>query len=701
MSSTKNLNENLEVMNCKQSNKEIDPIRDGLLSVRALNCCRRLGINSINELEEYVKFNDLYNIRNCGQKTVLELNDASVRYAHYNMVPENKTSLEVLNKKNDCIPITSCDDKSSETLFVIPSHIRVQVVNIFDSCVLVSNDDIKDCFLHKYHDVNRFLSICFSEIASFFKFVDKLSVDNILSSWDLGLDILHKIKLCISVNFRNRKYNQTINYFRNRINILIKNIELHYRDNKISLLFSRLDPDAVELVKSEYNRLKSEISRSARYILAMNNIDYKNIIKICEYTIPNLLQFSSCVVITAMEIRKTFSSYEQYIYNCIYLKPEQIKQLLLLKYFPFLDEVLALEITKFYEKNGYYPFFRLLYLYFQTSDYRNDTICNKAKGITYPIMSYADISYEFGIGKERVRQIVSRYKIRRFPIEITQNYNQNNYPFLAEDYNSIQNIYDLINESEFNSIDTQFTCDSLIGILSFCKEVSIVEYNNQKIVVNSQILSSFDLKSALADIFKTISAKTTEDVLLPMNIFINKYTLDSSIDASRITSILTFFLTDILGVELDYNNNLVLKQNSIDIESELVKILEKNGQPMSFDDLVYKLDSLYSTRDKFTKGYIRTIIINSNLIASIGKTSTYSLYKWNVCNLTIRELIHQILSDSDSPLSLDEIVSILKIKGRNTNKKNISTSIKSADKYNFIRLGSGLYGLSTKQYSDS
>ena len=85
MSSTKNLNENLEVMNCKQSNKEIDPIRDGLLSVRALNCCRRLGINSINELVEYVKFNDLYNIRNCGQKTVLELNDASVRYAHYNM----------------------------------------------------------------------------------------------------------------------------------------------------------------------------------------------------------------------------------------------------------------------------------------------------------------------------------------------------------------------------------------------------------------------------------------------------------------------------------------------------------------------------------------------------------------------------------------------------------------------------------------
>ena len=695
MSSTKNLNENLEVMNCKKSNKKIDPIRDGLLSGRALNCCRNMGINSINELAEYVQFNSLNQIPNCGHKTILELNDALVKYAHYYVVSGKKTSLEVLNKKNDCILITSCDDKSCEIRIVIPSDIRVQAVNIFDSCVRASNDDIYDCFIHKYKNLNKLLSYCFGDITSFFKFEDKFSVDNILSSWDLSLDILHKIELYISDNFTNRKCNQTIKYFCYSINLLIKDIKLHYCDNKISLLFSRLDPAAVELVQSEYNRLKSEISTSARYILAMNNIDYKNIIKFCEYTIPNLLQFSSCVAMTAMEIREAFSSYQ------LYLKPEQIKLSLLLKDFPFLDEVLAAEITKFYEKNGYYPFFRLLYLYFQKSDYRNDTICNKAKGITYPIMSYADISYEFGIGKERVRQIVSLYKKRRFPIEITQNFNQNNYPFLAEDYNSIQNIYDLINKSEFNSIDTQFTCDSLIGILSFCKEVSIVEYNNQEIVVNSQILSSFDLKSALADISKTISAKTTEDVLLPINIFINKYTLDSSIDASRITSILTFFLTDILGVELDYNNNLVLKQNSIDIESELVKILEENGQPMSFDDLMFKLNSLYSTKYKFTKGNTKRIIVNSNRISSIGKTSTYSLYKWNVCNLTIRELIHQILSDSDSPLSLDEIVSILKIKGRNTNKKNISTSIKSADKYNFIRLGRGLYGLSTKQYSDS
>lgn len=701
MSSIKNLNENLEVMNCKKSNKEIDPIRDGLLSVRALNCCRYVGINSINELAEYAKSNDLYKIRNCGYKTRFELYNVLSKYTHYYMLPEIKTSLDVLNKINDYIPIISCDDKSSETIIVIPSDIRVQAVNIFDSCVLVSNEDIKDCFLHKYQDVNKLLSYCFSDITSFFKFEDKFSVDIILSSWDLSLDILHRIELYISDSFTHRKCNQTIKYFCYSINLLIKDIKLHYCDNKISLLFSRLDPAAVEPVQSEYNRIKRNITTRAENVLAENNIDYKNIIKFCEYTIPNIQQSKLYWAMKAMEISEAFSSYQQYICNLTDLKPEQIKISLLLKDFSFLDEVLAPEIIKFYEKKGYYPFFRLLYLYFQISDYRKNIIFNKAKGITYPLTSFTDISYEFGIAKERVRQIVSAFKKIIFPTKITQNFNQNNYSFLAKDYISIQDIYYLVNESEFNSIDTHFSYDSLIAILSFCNEVSIVEYNNQKIVVNSQILSSFDLKSALADISKTISAKTTEDVLLPINIFINKYTLDSSIDASRITSILTFFLTDILGVELDYNNNLVLKQNSIDIESELVKILEENGQPMSFDDLMFKLNSLFSTKYKFTKGNTKRIIVNSNRISSIGKTSTYSLYKWNVCNLTIRGLIHQILSDSDSPLSLDEIVSILKIKGRNTNKKNIRNSIRSAGKYNFIRLENGLYGLSTKQYSDS
>lgn len=39
------------------------------------------------------------------------------------------------------------------------------------------------------------------------------------------------------------------------------------------------------------------------------------------------------------------------------------------------------------------------------------------------------------------------------------------------------------------------------------------------------------------------------------------------------------------------------------------------------------------------------------------------LKKWNISQLTIRGLIHQILEECDTPLSIDHIIEFLAIKG--------------------------------------
>lgn len=64
----------------KSSQKFIDPIKEGMLSVRALNCCKSIGVENLFQLLEYAKSNDLYHIRNCGPKTILELQDVINRY---------------------------------------------------------------------------------------------------------------------------------------------------------------------------------------------------------------------------------------------------------------------------------------------------------------------------------------------------------------------------------------------------------------------------------------------------------------------------------------------------------------------------------------------------------------------------------------------------------------------------------------------
>lgn len=46
----------------KSSQKFIDPIKEGMLSVRARNCCKCIGVENLFQLLEYAKSNDLYHI---------------------------------------------------------------------------------------------------------------------------------------------------------------------------------------------------------------------------------------------------------------------------------------------------------------------------------------------------------------------------------------------------------------------------------------------------------------------------------------------------------------------------------------------------------------------------------------------------------------------------------------------------------------
>ena len=103
----------------------------------------------------------------------------------------------------------------------------------------------------------------------------------------------------------------------------------------------------------------------------------------------------------------------------------------------------------------------------------------------------------------------------------------------------------------------------------------------------------------------------------------------------------------------------------------------------------------------YAPGTLRSFLFNSDRITAIGKTSTYTLKKWNINHLTIRGLIHQILEESDTPLSLDDIVDFLAIKGRNTNRNSVNSNILLDDKYHFVKFEGGLIGIESKKYATS
>ena len=310
-----------------------------------------------------------------------------------------------------------------------------------------------------------------------------------------------------------------------------------------------------------------------------------------------------------------------------------------------------------------------------------------------------EIAHEFGLSRERIRQIISHYLPSSELYNIITLLDNQFYPFLNRDFIDPSEVYPVISNVEFAHPD-EFSEDAFIGILLLSERFKPLIYGGKTLILNTEIFNSFDFEPAIKDIANMVLSKTVENVALPISIFISNYILSNSFDSQKIEHILSYIANRVLGVEIDRNNNILLKQNAIDVEDVFYKILDSNGTPLSFDELCARLFDLYPTVS-YAPGTLRSFLSNSDRISAIGKTSTFTLKKWNVSHLTIRGLIHQILEECDIPLSLGEIVEFLAIKGRRTSKNSVNSNILLDEKYDFVKYEGGLIGIKSKNYGTS
>lgn len=153
----------------KSSQKFIDPIKERMLSVRALNCCKSIGVENLFQLLEYAKSNDLYHIRNCGPKTILELQDA-------------------INRYGSNVQINS--DNQDETL---SNYLPSSVESIFDDCVLNCEEDVQEHFLNVFPNAETLYTQCFLDYSSiFFALPNTVSIEQYSSAGSWGMTFLTK-----------------------------------------------------------------------------------------------------------------------------------------------------------------------------------------------------------------------------------------------------------------------------------------------------------------------------------------------------------------------------------------------------------------------------------------------------------------------------------------------------------------------------
>lgn len=654
----------------KSSQKFIDPIKEGILSVRALNCCKSIGVENLLQLLEYAKSNDLFHIRNCGPKTILELQNAINRYGSNVLI--------------------SSDNQNEALLNYLPSSAE----SIFDDCVLNCENDVQEHFLNKFPNAETLYTQCFLDYSSvFFVLPNTVSIKTVFNCWQLGYDILNKTLQIITPNFISKARS-----FESNLSNCLDLIKKHFYHAKIEFILSRLSVSLIEVLNNEFERIKGLLSTRAQNVLEREGITAKAIIQFCNRLV-DYRNIRYCGKQTASEIIVAYSSFYEFLIQLANSSPERCNEIIIQTRYQFLEDKDTKDIIHFYEECGYLPFFKLVYLYFIKSNDRQDVIYDGANGITKSQQALTDIASEFGLSRERIRQIVSHYLPSPELNAIMTLLDKQFYPFLNMDFIDPKEVYPIISNTEF-AHPNEFSEDAFVGILSLSKGFKPLICGNKTFIINTAIFESFDFGASIKDLSNTILSKTTEDVILPISIFINNYILCNTFDYQKIENIMAYIVRYMFGIDIDSNKNIHLKRNAIDVEDEFYKILEDIGTPLSFDELCSRLLDLHPAIS-YAPGTLRSFLFNSDRITAIGKTSTYTLKKWNISHLTIRGLIHQILEENDSPLSLDDIVEFLAIKGRKTNRNSVNSNIMLDDKYGFIKFEGGLIGLESKDYGIS
>lgn len=654
----------------KSSQRFIDPIKEGMLSVRALNCCKSIGVENLFQLLEYAKSNNLYHIRNCGPKTILELQDAINRYG----------SNVLINSENQ-----------DETL---SNYLPSSAESIFDDCVLNCKEEIQEHFLNTFPNAETLYMQCFLDYSSiFFVLPNTVSIETVFECWQLGYDILNKTSQVIPPNFISK-----VDSFESKLSNCLGLVNEHFNNAKAELLLSRLPMPLIEVLNNEYEHIKGQLSTRARNVLEREQINAKTIIQFCN-GLRDYRNIRYCGKQTASDIIVAYSSFYKFLNQLANSSPEKCNEIIIRAKYQFLDHEEAKDIIHFYKEYGYLPYFKLVYLYFIKSNDRYDIIYDRANGITKSPQTLTDIASDFSLSRERVRQIVSHYSPSSVLKAIMTLLDSQFYPFLNKDFIDPTEVYPIVSDVEF-AHSHKFSEYAFVGILSLSKGLKPLICGDKTLIISTSLFESFDFGLSIKDMSNTILSKTTEDVILPISIFINNYILSNTFDYQKIENIIAYIVRYMFGIDIDSNKNILLKRNAIDVEDEFYKILEDIGMPLSFDELCSRLLDL-NPAISYASGTLKSFLFNSDRITAIGKTSTYTLKKWNISHLTIRGLIHQILEESDTPLSLDDIVEFLAIKGRKTNRNSVNSNIMLDDKYGFIKFEGGLIGIESKNYGTS
>lgn len=650
----------------------------GIIGARAFNVC---GSNDLNTLEDICCFafhngmdNSFLKLRNCGKKTVTEL---------IGVVKEFSLLFQDVT-----------DGRYKFTVTSIPGNLRV----LFDEAYAknideISNEEDKLAFCAVFSDAVELIGMTLFDPLCVFRKDESLTINQAIFVYETAIGILDSFRV-LARKCKNANWEA-------KLSIIVDSINQDRYYQRICLMLNYLNPEKEDIIIQEFEKIKKGLSVRATHALSRADMNYRSILKVVTGTSTELKGVYSCGKKTMKEINDLFSRFPSYVENVILSSDDDFANTRVSLQYYFLDEHKKKFVFGFLKERHSLPMFFISICYLKQTEINGEILFAQLLGLRGEKQSIQEIAKSNHISIVGARNIIKRGITKLQAAELFNPKYWDGYEFFKKDFFEADYEWHkiAINEcADFPEFDTNV----FISMCNIVNESQSFTFNNHQFVFSEKLISSFDFKAAVVDIENSINSKCKTDTKLPIRYLIEGYWIHSgSFSDSFIKECLVSIIKNGLLLNVDSEDNILFKQNTIDVQDELYAIIEQYGKPMHINDIYSRFKLKYPNHKYTESGQIRSILLLSNRFKAVGRSSTYILDKWNISTMNIADLANAILSESPSPLSLTEVVDIMETQYRFTNVKSLFTILRIDNKGRFLRFKNGLWGLVGKTYDAS
>ena len=646
-------------------------LEQGVISVRTFNCLHTAGYETLGIILDNIDSPvDLLKLPKFGRKSYTE-----VDYILNQMIREHMTSVP----------------ENKEARFAALGESIIGIITNAYNEVTAGDTEVKAYLQAAYPKPCDLHELVMGELDNMLVVVEEYTLSE-------NLEIRHSYKKYIELVLGKMEYAQEaeneiyIEYKRKSLNLAIKMEDFSYE--QIAKYF--LSPIARDYLEKIYReKIESCLSVRSKNFAAKFLPHFSDLIKYAEEPLASYRNIcpGQSMMKTLTELFQFNQKFKKEFDKFSKLTDDEIQTEFLKRDYPYLISRQRQFVFDFIKEKNHVPLFYLMLQYLRLSESRSNKIYCLFHGIfDGRKRTLYEIADAMNLSRERVRQIVyGTIEVQESDLANNDGWDFYNelfdLPFIYEKTEG----YIRLREAEHLPDDFEVFA-SLINLKADFKAENVKDHT---ILLNNKY-SDLNFTDCLFTLFRIIDAKYSTDTYVPIDSVL--FTVPEQLRPA-IKELIKYITTEIYKVQIKENEKLYLPQNYIDVTEELYNILSKKGEPMHVEDIFKEFKTRYPDH-KFTEPFqIKSYLFKHKHIKAVGKTSCYALDSWEgVYFGSIRDLLVDLLSDSDVPLHIDNLYDGVTEHYPNTTKASLAATMEDENFQRFIEFEGSYFGLTSKEY---